>query len=582
MTISHFDKNQAVASLVENLAQATSLSAEVIDQALEKPRNQDFGDLAFPCFLLAKAWKCSPVSCAAQLSERLVLPAGVSEANAVGPFVNFRFDRKALAKETVQRIALCGSDIGRRDNSSTTVIVEYSSPNIAKPFHVGHLRTTLIGNCLDLVHRHLGFHTISINHLGDWGTQFGFVWAGCHLWGKPQNPTVHELVEIYRRATALKERQEKGQVDISEGCYPDVNEMARRFFLDLENNEAYAKEFWQWCLDISLAYLHVTYRRLGIGFDHYVGESFYSDKLEEVQEELRRSGLLSESEGALGVNLGEEDGFARIMTPDGRSLYLTRDIAAAMYRAKTFAFDKTLYVVGAPQALHFRQLKGVLKALGHEYADRIVHVAFGHVLGMKTRGEGEVVELNDFLDEAYERALQAYREQVTRRPDNVEEKEVARGVALAAIIFSNLSRARIKDVVFKWEHALEFQGDSGPYLLYACARINGIREKAFAEGLTLPEELLAEAITEDSAAQLISVLSDFDRALEKTAAESEPFYLASYALDLAKVFSRAYLDLKVIGAEKNIAEARLLLFEATRIVLQTTLRLLGIEPLERM
>ena len=253
--------------------------------------------------------------------------------------------------------------------------------------------------------------------------------------------------------------------------------MARAFFIDLEKGEPYAAEFWKTCVDTSLEYLQRTYERLHIRFDHYIGESFYSDKLEAVKDMLEASGHLTESQGALGVDLGEELGFARIYTPDGRSLYLTRDIATANYRAERFHFDKAVYVVGAPQSLHFQQLKGVLRLLGLGYAEKIEHVAFGHVMGMKTRGGGDFIELNEFLDEAYERALEAYHTQVSKRPEGLDDTEVARAVALAAIVFSNVSRTNIKDVHFKWEHALEFQGDTGPYLLYACARINGIKEK---------------------------------------------------------------------------------------------------------
>ena len=560
------------------LAAATGLEPAQLLRSLETPKKPEFGDAAFPCFSLAKEWKVSPVEAAKRIAGEIKLPPTIAAAEPLGPFLNFRFARQRFMREAIDP-ALSGA---KPEVTRQKIIVEYSSPNIAKPFHVGHLRATLIGNCLDRVCRYLGHDTRSINHLGDWGTQFGFVWAGCKFWGFPEKPSVIELVELYRRATSLKERQEKGELSEEDKRYPDINQVARDFFIDLEKGEAYAIDFWKQCVNTSLEYLRETYKRLGITFDHYIGESFYSDKLDAVRQELEQAGILTESQGALGVALGEELGFARILTPDGRSLYLTRDLATAKYRAETFGFDRALYVVGAPQSLHFQQLKAILKALGRDYAGKIEHVAFGHVLGMKTRGGNGFIELNEFLDEAKERALEAYRTQVSKRPAGVDEQEAARAVALAAIMFSNLSRSNIKDVNFSWQHALEFQGDTGPYLLYACARINGIKEKAEQAGIELDYQADLTLLTEESAYQLALLLSDFEEKLLKTASEDEPSILASYALDLAKAFSRGYLDLQVVGAENAQAKARLLLFEATRRVLSCSLQLLGIEPIDRM
>lgn len=572
-------KQELVKRLAEEISRHTTLSVEDVIALIEKPKNRDFGDLAFPCFPLAKELKLAPPLAAAELESKLSLPEGISECIKKGPFLNFRIDRQSFSRQVLPK--LLSDDSAEALNKR--VIVEYSSPNIAKPFHVGHLRATLIGNCLDRVYRALGWDTISINHLGDWGTQFGFVWAGCKLWGKPEQPTVASLVDLYRKATDVKADQESEQPSAESSQFPDVNKIAREYFIDLEEGKDYAKEFWQECVDVSLEYLRATYQRLGVEFDHYTGESFYSDRLEDIQSDLRNSNLLDESEGALGVDLGEKLGFARTATPDGRSLYLTRDLATAKYRAETFEFDRAVYVVGAPQTLHFQQLIEILRKLGASYAENLVHVAFGHVMGMKTRGKGSFIELNSFLDEAYERALTAYNTQVTKRPEGLDEKEVARQVALAAILFSNLSRTNIKDVHFSWDSALEFQGDSGPYLLYAYARINGIRQKALEAGITLNSDADYSLLKEDSAFELILTLTEFQDALERTARENEPSVLASYCLSLAKTLSKAYLDLKVIGVEdKALAEARLMLFEATAKVLKESIELLGIETLERM
>lgn len=561
--------------LSSSIASVTELSPEEIEKYLEKPKTFSHGDLAFPCFQLAKLWKLDPAACAKKLVDKLTLPENFDSVTPLGPFLNFRFSRAKLVQAVLAAIL---KPEGTSSTLAKTVILEYSSPNIAKPFHVGHLRATLIGNCLDRVYRHAGHKVISINHLGDWGTQFGFVYAGCKIWGRPANDSVEELVDLYRRATELKERQETTTVESTN--YPNVNELARTYFLDLERGEPTAREFWQWCVDISMKYFVATYQRLNVRFDHYTGESFYSDKLDAVSEELQNSGILQTSQGAQGIDLGENLGFARVFTADGRSLYLTRDIAAAKYRAQTFQFDQCIYVVGAPQTLHFAQLKAILKALGHDYADRITHVPFGHVLGMKTRGGGEFIELNTLLNEAYDRALSAYQEQVSKRPEGLDEQEVARAVGLSALVFSTLSRSRQKDVQFSWDDSLAFHGDTGPYLLYACARINGIKEKALEAGLS--QKVNGQQLIDDQAYQLTVLLSEYPDVISRTMTDYEPTHLASYALDVAKAVSQAYNTLKVVGAEKEAAEARLALFEASHQVLKQCVELLGMTPISRM
>ncbi len=573
-------KKDLLESLAKAIASASGLTLQVTTSLLERPKNVQFGDVAFPCFSLSKEWKISPPECAKKLQNSITLPGEIHSAVVSGPFLNFSFNRKKFVENTLHDSLQEKPPYVRE--SQQKVIVEYSSPNIAKPFHVGHLRATLIGSALDRVYRALGHKVTSINHLGDWGTQFGFVWAGCKLWGKPKEETVTALVELYRRATKLKEEQEKGVVTTPGGPYADVNEMARNFFIDLEKGETYANDFWKWCVEISLLYLKSTYQRLNVNFDYYTGESFYSDKLESVKSDLESAGLLKLSQGAYGVELEEELGFARILTPDGRSLYLTRDLATAKYRAETFHFDKAIYVVGAPQALHFKQIIAILKALKRDYAEKILHVPFGHVLGMKTRGEGEFIELNDFLDEAYTRSLEAYHQEVTKRPEGLNEAAVAKAVALSAIIFSTLSVSNAKDVHFSWKHALEFQGDSGPYLLYAYARINSIKEKAKEAGLTSLPTINGEHLSDDTAYALVYHLSDLPEVVQKTTKDNEPSHLANYALQLARSFSKAYNELKVLGAPEEIAIARLSLFDCVGKTLRTTLELLGMEVLERM
>lgn len=570
-------RNHLKQQLATLISEITSLKLGQVIELIEEPKNKDHGDLSFPCFILAKQLKKSPPQCAQELSSKITLPDGFTEITATGPFLNFTFDRCKFTESTLNN---CITD-DQHKYSDKTVLIEYSSPNIAKPFHVGHLRATLIGNCLDRVYRHLGYHVESINHLGDWGTQFGFVWAGCKLWGRPEEESVAALVNIYKKATNLKEEQEKSKEDEWE-IKEDINAMARAYFLDLEEGKDYAVEFWQWCLDISLVYLKNTYKRLDIKFDHYLGESFYSDKLASVEKKLDEANLLTTSQDARGVDLGEELGFARITTPDGRSLYLSRDIAAALYRYDTFKFDKCIYVVGAPQTLHFQQLVEIINRTGSPAGERIEHVPFGMVLGMKTRGQGKFIELNGFLDDARDMAQTAYNEQVKVKPADINIESMSEAVSQAAIIFSNLSKTKLKDVNFSWEHALAFQGDSGPYLLYAYARINGIKNKAKENGIEVKDTINAELITDNSSYNLIRLLASFNEVLQKVTQDNEPSHLAGYALELAKAFSKSYNELKVSGVEQELAEARLKLFDVTQQALGQSLKLLGINPVEKM
>ncbi|MBL7661784.1 arginine--tRNA ligase [bacterium] len=562
--------------LASSLASSGQIDQPTAYRLLEKPKQDSHGDLAFPCFEIAKRLKKNPKDLAIELASNLTLPAGFDHAQAVGPFVNFHFTREIFIRDTLENIL---SEKFSKNAQSEKVVLEYSSPNIAKPFHVGHLRATLIGNVLDKVYRFLGYQVVSVNHLGDWGTQFGFVWAGCELWGKPQDPTVEALVELYKRATTLKDNQENNTVSESDQKFPEINTLARKYFVDLEQGEAYAVEFWQWCLAISLQYFKQTYARLGISFDHYTGESFYSDKLDSVKETLNAAKILKESEGAFGVDLGEKLGFARVYTADGRSLYLTRDLATAEYRAKEFKFDRSIYVVGAPQTLHFQQIIEILKRLGRSYAEKITHVPFGLVLGVKTRGAGDTIELNELLDEAQSRALKAYHDQVSKRPDGLDEHVVAWGVGVSALIFGMLSKSRIKDVQFNWDQALQFQGDTGPYVLYACARVTGIKEKVT---IDIAGAVKAQFLVDDTAYSLAKLLADFIPTLRLVTIEHEPAILANYLLDVAHAFSKAYLELKVLGVDAETAKARLQLFEATAKVLTQGLELMGMVPLQRM
>lgn len=569
-------------ALITKIEAATPLNREAIAKMLTKPPKKEQGDLAFPCFALAKPWKLSPPECATKLKELLELPEDISDSNVLGPYLNFNLNRTHLISKNLPGLLDPNLAFLKTHTETDPVIIEYSSPNIAKTFHVGHLRTTLIGHALVQIYKSVGYKTIGINHLGDWGTQFGFVWAGCELWGKPENADVDSLVEVYRRATNLRKAQEEETVAADDKGKPDVNQLARDYFIKLETGDEEATKFWQWCLDVSLDYLKALYLRLGITFDHYTGESFYRDQLEDVENKIRESGILESSKGALGVDCGKKLGFARIFTEDGRSLYITRDIATAMYREKTYHPLKILYIVAAQQSLHFNQLIEIMKKMQHPVAEKINHVSFGFVPGMKTR-EGGGISLKEFLNEAKERALEAYRSEVSKRPDGLDEDEIAEKVAIGATYYYFLSNSNIKDFQFSWKEALNFQGDSGPYLQYALARINSIIEKAKAEGLEPQDSFNSDNLVEDDAYYLFCAVNDLQETVEKAAQDCEPYYIAQFLLEVAKTFSRSYKQLRVIGAEsRELALDRLTLFAATRNVLETGMRLIGIPAIQRM
>jgi arginyl-tRNA synthetase len=566
--------------LISALHAASNLPIDILQKNLTPTKDLKHGDLAFPCFLLAKDWAMSPPECAQRLKKSVVLPEGFDRAEPQGPYLNFFYDRAKSISAITRQVRSAGSSFGRATHSGT-VVVDYSAPNISKPFHVGHLRTTIIGFSLYNLFKHLGFNTIGVNHLGDWGTQFGFVYAGCKIWGRPGD-TMNELVGRYVDANILRKAQDEGK----ELDKPNVNEIARDYFKRLEAKDPEAKEFWQWNMDVSLAYYHKTYARMGISFDSWNGESFYFKYFDEITETLKRSGILENSKGALGVDLGEPLGFARLLTEDGRTLYLTRDVITADYREKTYHPEKILYVVGAPQTLHFKQLKSIMERLNHPAAAKIIHVPYGHVPGISTRKmktDASDISLDALLEEAHDRAKVAYESEVSKRPEDINVEEVAEAVGLGAVYFNYLSRTNIKEFHFSWDEALNFKGDTGPYLMYAVARLFSMEERARAEGVVVDDYAQGTHLTEPEAWEIATVISKFPSVLERTASDYEPCNICNYALDLAKAISRAYVKLRVSGEpNKSVARARLTLFVCARSVLSTALELLGIKSLQRM
>lgn len=565
-------------SLIHILATTTGLAPAAVQKALSTPKSIEHGDIAFPCFLLAKSWGLPPHECAKKLAAEISLPTDFSRTQCSGPYLNFFLDRTRHIEKITRALLTPPTDTSTEKRG--TIVVDFSGPNISKPFHVGHLRTTIIGFSLTKLFKHLGYNVVGVNHLGDWGTQFGFVYAGCSLWGKPAND-MNELVGRYVEANLLRKSQEAGN-DLDK---PLVNDIARDYFLRLEAGDPEAKEFWEWNVEVSKKYYEKTYSRMGISFDSWNGESFYVQFFEDYIGKLKQSGVLEESRGAYGVDLGPL-GFARLLTEDGRTLYLTRDLITADYRENTYHPDRIIYVVGAPQALHFKQLREILKTMAHPAADKIFHIPYGHVPGISTRKlktSSSEISLDALLNESQERAREAYESAVSKRPENVDIEEVATAVGLGAIYFNYLSRTNNKEFHFSWDEALSFKGDTGPYLMYAVARLYSIQEKASALSIEASTDSDFSKLSEDSAWEICSQLSRFEEVLERTAVDYEPCNICNYALELAKSISRAYLELRVVGEQDpQKAQARLTLFVAARQVLCKSLEILGITPLKRM
>ena len=553
------------------IAGAAAISVEEASAQLTVPPRAEMGDFAFPCFALAKSLKKAPPAIASELASKLAkCTAGVEAVEAAGPFVNFRLDRARYTEAVLREAARAGASYGRSSEGAGKVIaIDYSSPNIAKPFHVGHLRSTIIGGALYRLFAALGYRSVGINHLGDWGTQFGKQIVGLKRWGRPEDlKDLMALNQLYARYHA------------EETAHPELADEAREWFRRQEAGDKEALGLWEAIRDTSLDYFKRIYARLGVQFDAYTGESYFNDKMEPVVEEAKAKKLASISEGALVIDL-ERVGIktpALLKKADGATLYLTRDLAAARYRHDTYRFHKLLYVVGTAQSLHFQQLFAVLKLLGDDWARDCVHVNFGLVLGMSSR-KGEVIYLEALLDEARARALKAMRETIEKRAEVDDEEAVAEAVGLSAIFFADLSKQRIKDYEFDWSRALSFEGDTGPYLMNAHARIAGIVRKC---GVDLDPEADLSPLVEPEAYSLVKLLGRYPDVLREAARLYEPSVLAGYLLDLAHGLHSSYQSLRVKDEAIQVAQARLLLFSVVKNVLSSGLGILGIPALERM
>ena len=552
-----------LAKVIEGLDQETILNL------LEQPKSSDLGDIAFPAFSLAKIERKAPQAIAADIAEKIDA-SHFEKVVATGPYVNFFLDKSQISDQVIKSVIQAGADYGQQEEGQgANVTIDLSSPNIAKPFSVGHLRSTVIRDALSNIFRKMGYNTIKINHLGDWGKQFGLLMVAYKKWGSKEaveaNP-IDELLKLYVRINAEIEND------------PELDDEGRLWFKKLEDGDPEATELWQWFRDESLVEFNRIYKLLGVEFDSLNGEAFYNDKMDEAVQILEEKGLLKESKGASIVELDDVNlPPAMIKKSDGATLYITRDIATAIYRARTYNFVKNIYAVGQEQSNHFRQLKAVLKKMGFDWSDDMVHVDFGLVTKnrqkLSTR-KGNIILLEPTLQEAISRAKAQIEE---KNPELENKEEVARAVGVGAVKFYDLKTDRRNGYDFDLEAMVSFEGETGPYVQYAYARIQSILRKA---NFT-PSTDATYSLSDPESWEIIKLLQDFSRVVKRAAENYDPSLIAKYAINLAQAFNKYYAHTRILD-ESPERESRLALSYSTAVVLKEALRLLGVDAPEKM
>lgn len=549
---------------------AEGVTSDEICALIAEPPTPDMGDYALPCFRFAKALRKSPVVIAQELAAAYPVDSVISKATAVNGYLNFTVNRASMAQETIDKILSEGDKYGSsKEGNGRVVCIDYSSVNIAKRFHIGHLSTTVLGAAIYRIYNYLGYKAVGINHLGDYGTQFGKLISAYKRWGNKEDVEKQGVA-------ALNELYVRWHKEVESA--PEMEDEARAYFKKIEEKDPECIALFDWFKELTLKDVERIYSLLDVHFDSYAGESFYSDKMQPVIDELREKGLLVESQGAQIVDL-EKYGMPPciILKKDGSTLYATRDMAAAVYRKKTYDFYKCLYVVAYQQNLHFKQFFKVLELMGKEWAKDLVHVAYGMVSleegAMSTR-KGNVVFLEDVINKCIEKAYAIVNE---KNPDLENKEDVARRVGVGAVIFGALYNNKIKDITFSYDKVLNFDGETSVYVQYTCARANSVLQKAGAIGsYTVPE--LAEEETE-----LIKQLSSFPETVVLAAEKYEPCYVARFCVNVAQSFNKFYFNRKILTAEtEELKNFRLALTKATLQTLTNALALLGIGVPEKM
>jgi len=557
--------------IAERIKEHIDLELEVIEGLIEIPPKPEMGDYAFPCFQLAKSFRKAPNMISEELKTK-VNREGFEKVEALGPYLNFFMDKGSFAKGTIHKIILEGDSYGASEiGKGKNITIDFSSPNIAKPFHVGHLFSTAIGNALYKMFNSQGYNSIGINHLGDWGTQFGKLISAYKRWvdeAALENEPIKELLRIYVKFHDEAEKE------------PSLEDEGRMYFKKLEDGSQEEVALWEKFKNQSLREFESVYKLLGVNFDSYAGESFYNDKMDSVVKELEEKNLLVESNGAKVVMLEEENmPPCIILKGDGATIYATRDLAAAFYRKKTYNFYKSIYVVGSPQALHFKQVFKTIEKMGYDWAKDCEHVGFGLVKfadrKLSTR-KGEVIFLEELLNESISKTLEIINE---KNPDLDNKEEVAEKVGIGAVIFTYLKNKREKDIVFNWEEMLNFDGETGPYVQYTYARGKSILRKAD----KVDGEADYSALNSTEEFELVKTLSNFNGAILNGLDKLEPSILTRYIIDVAKAFNKFYNAHNIMATEnEKVKIARLKMVLATCQVIKNGLALIGIKVVEKM
>ena len=558
------------------ISKATNISEKEICGYIEIPKDKANGDYAFPCFKLAKTLKKAPPAIASEIKEKLEINENIIQKTEIaGGYINFYINKNMLIKDVLNEIENNENYGASNEGKDKNIVIDYSSPNIAKPFHIGHLKTTVIGGALYNIYKYLGYNVIGINHLGDYGTQFGKLIEGYKRWGKEYDLStepIDKLAEIYKRINILCKEDE------------EVLNQCRENFRLLEEKDENAMKIWKEFRDLSIDEFQKIYDLLGTKFDSWNGEAFYADKTDEVIDILKKTGKLVESEGALIVDLSDKgiDTPCIVCKSNGSTIYATRDLAAILYRARTYDYDKCIYVTSYEQNLHFKQIFEVAKLLGldEKYTNGLEHVSYGMVrlpTGKMSTREGNFVKIKDLLNDTIKRA----NEIIVEKNPNLENKEdVAKKVGIGAVIFNNLATNRVKDEIFDINEMLNFQGETGPYIQYTYVRTKSVLEKA--EYIPKLNDINIDVLNDEYSQNIITLIYNFNDILKQVLEKSEPSILSRYLIDLAKAFSSFYNENKIICEDKTIQDARIYLTYITGKILKQGALLLGIEMPDKM
>ncbi|MBO8434388.1 MAG: arginine--tRNA ligase [Tyzzerella sp.] len=557
------------------IADASEIDVNEIASAIEIPPNSEMGDYAYPCFKLAKVFRKAPPMIANELIEKIEKKDFIKEIKVVGAYINFFTEKSVYVKEVLTRVFDEKESYGSStEGNGKTIVIDYSSPNIAKPFHVGHLRSTVIGNAIYKIYECLGYNCEGVNHLGDWGTQFGKLIVAYKKWGSKEaveKDGIQELMKIYVKFHDEAKKE------------PALEDEARLWFVKMQDGDEEALTLWKWFYDISIKEFDRVYDMLGVKFDAYTGESFYNDKMDAVVQELKDKNLLKESEGAMIVDLEDEKmPPCLIIRKDGGTLYATRDITAALYRKKKYNFEKCIYLTALDQNLHFAQWFKVIEKMGYEWSKDLVHVPFGLVsleTGKLSTRQGNVVLMEDLLNQAISETTKIIEE---KNPNLPNKEEVAKQVGIGAVIFNDLYNNRIKDVVFSWSRMLNFDGETGPYVQYTHARACSLLKKVCDSVENIDTNIDFSLLNDEASVEVCKLIEMYPAKIKDAANKFEPSIVTRHLVDIAQSFNKFYHDNPIMNSDDDVKKARIALVYAVKTILASGLKLLGINAPEQM